>query len=214
LHTLSIPPVLLQITRVALAALCLCALSSNGRALPNLARLEARYSDAIVRVIAEGGDAAQTGFLVAGDGIVLTAPAQKSAQVVIEFANGERRRGSVVAQDPFSDLAAIKITRLPKDRTFASLKLSDRGQIPDGPWLIGFGHGAGGQPRPSLGGLRKREGRFALLDLPVSAGAPVLALHHGEAEVVGVAVSTDGGHRSRAISVRKARALLHTMAPR
>jgi serine protease Do len=86
-----------------------------------------------------------SGVLISKDGHVATAAhvVHIADSVHVEFANGKKVIGRVVASDPAADIAMIKVDRVPESATVAKLGDSDTAKIGDRVFVIGAPYGVG-----------------------------------------------------------------------
>lgn len=172
---------------------------------PSLEVALARHGPALVAVHTKEG-AARAGFFVASSGVAV-AVLGGDDDVVVELANGERRRARVLVRDA-DGLALVEVVPLAGDAIFPSLGVSSSSDVPSGrDWLLGLDV-VDGRATPAVGGLRRVDGAGRWrLDLPVGAGAPVL---RGQ-KVVGVVVERAGTTASVAVPAQRITALVKAL---
>lgn len=147
------------------------------RGVPSLDAAARLHGPAVVGVWA--GKAMSAGFLVSSSGAAVTVlPPGHEGELVVEFTTAERRRARVLAVDD-DGLALLQLEMLEKDAVFSSLGLAPLAAKDATPksdaWLLSLSF-VDGRAVPFVGGLRRVDDvGLWQLDLPVAAGAPVLA---------------------------------------
>lgn len=169
---------------------------------PSIEDAARRHGPAVVGVW--HGERVRPGFFVSSAGVAVTVVhGEGELELVVELADGERRKARVLVRDD-DGLALVEVEKLDKDVVFPSLAVTTTTVTPKvDAWLMALGF-EGGRPSPTLGGMRRVDasGRWRL-DLPVDAGAPVLA----GGKVVGVVVQRAGTTSSVAVPAARINAL-------
>jgi S1-C subfamily serine protease len=170
-------------------------------------------------VVAASGSG--SGFVYSDDGYIVTNQHVAAAgnQYEVVFANGERKRATLIGADADSDLAVIKVDELPRGVT--PLPLADTDDIQVGQFAIAIGNPFGEQGSMSLGiisglgrSLRSQRDAFSMTsyslpqviqtDAPINpgnSGGPLLNL---DGEVIGVnaaIASTTGANTGVGFSI-------------
>jgi|GEM_PF-2039966 len=190
-------------------ALAPSAWSASVQALPSLVAMERRWTSALVQVFVDERQVHQ-GFFIRSNGWLLTHfPQVKPAQqVVVELADGARRRGQVLRRG-VSGVALVRLHTLPGDVPVVSPPLatsfaSTMARSTASPWLVGLSrHPHKGHVFAAMGGVGRRGAarRLWLLDLPLHPGAPVFV----DGEVVAVVVHKDNAQQVRAVPIEQVR---------
>ncbi|MBL8483251.1 MAG: trypsin-like peptidase domain-containing protein [Rhodocyclaceae bacterium] len=140
-----------RLCRYALAMVLL--LAALGARAGELAQAFKRVSASVVVVLTEqtlpAADAAGgarlsaqglgSGVLVSAGGVVMTAAhvVQCAERVVVSFADGQSVPAQVLASDPVSDLAVLKLARVPAGAVVARLGDSDQVDVADQVFVVG-----------------------------------------------------------------------------
>jgi len=148
-----------------------------------------------------------SGFLFSDRGEVMTAAhvVQAADRVLVEFANGERIRASVVSSNPSADVALLQLESLPTGIAPIRLGDSDLTEVGDEVFIIGaplgvshtltVGHvSARRQPRSAVGGLINAE--LLQTDAAINQGNSGGPMFNMNGEVIGVVshiISQTGG---------------------
>ena len=121
----------------------------------SLSDLYENMSLSVVKIIVEGKElnpsggqmmssmGIGSGVLVSEDGVILTAShvVQTADNIKVEFIDGETIPAQVISSAPFADVAAIKLSWLPKNKVVAKVGDSDKTKIGDEIFLIGSPYG-------------------------------------------------------------------------
>ena len=86
-----------------------------------------------------------SGVLISDDGKILTAAhvVHLSNSVHVEFPNGKKVLGRVIASDPAADIALLQINEIPADAKVVPLGDSDQAAIGDNVFVVGAPYGIG-----------------------------------------------------------------------
>ncbi len=86
-----------------------------------------------------------SGVVISKDGLILTAAhvVHVSDSVHVEFKNGEKVLGKIVASEPTADIALVKLENIPKDLQPASIGDSDKVSVGEEIFIIGAPYGIG-----------------------------------------------------------------------
>jgi 2-alkenal reductase len=160
-------PVSLQATQQAIPTFTPAAPAGGGEATPSveslaesqpeLVELYEQVSPGVVNIqvfvndLQGGGAGAGSGFVIDGDGHVVTnnhvvADAQT---VIVAFPDGSQVSADVVGLDPNSDLAVVRLERLPEGAH--PLPLGDSAAVAVGEWVVAIGNPFGLGTSMSIG---------------------------------------------------------------
>jgi len=143
----------------------------------------------------EGGQG--SGFVYSREGYIITNNhvVEGASSIEVRFTDGSSLEAEVVGTDPYSDLAVLKIKKLPEDVKPLKLGVSSELKIGDTVVAIGNPYGLSGTMTlgivSQLGRLLKAPGGYLIVDViqtdaavnPGNSGGPLLNL---KGEVVGV----------------------------
>ncbi len=210
----------LRIVHIPLIGLGLLIPSQARAADPTLSELFLEVDPAVVEIatiqqmVADQGPARRvssggpgSGFLISADGQIMTAAhvVQVADQVSVRFVTGDVVAARVVASDPGSDVALIKVETVPAGITPARLGDSDSAKIGDQVLVIGapygiahsltVGHISGRRtPNRLFGGFEKVE--LLQTDAAINQGNSGGPMFNMRGEVIGIVshiLSTSGG---------------------
>lgn len=164
-----------------------------------------------------------SGVVISKEGLVLTAAhvVQVSDSVHVEFKNGEKILGKVVASEPTADVALVKLDKLPKDMKVATIGDSGKVKVGDDIFVIGAPYGIGHSITAGyISGRRKppeksmfSDVEFFQTDAAVNVGNSGGPMFNKNGEVVGIVshiLSKSGGFEGMgfAVTSNSARQLL------
>ena len=141
--------------------------ASNADIETALIRLYQQANPAVVYIVIPAGGSG-SGFVYNADGYIVTNNhvVENGRNYEVVFSNGERRRAELVGRDVDSDLAVIKVDRLPDG--VEPLPLAELDGIQVGQFVVAIGNPFGEQGSMSLGiisgldrSLRSQRGRTA-----------------------------------------------------
>ena len=156
-----------------------------------------------------------SGVLISGDGLVLTAShvVQTADALQIEFKNGAKVRGRVVASEPAADIALLLLESVPEGAAFVQIGDSDRVRVGEQVCVIGAPYGeahtltvgyiSARRDRSDLvGGLVATE--FFQTDAAINKGNSGGPLFNKAGEVIGIVshiASRSGGNEGLGFAV-------------
>ncbi len=226
---------------VALAAAAAAIVAATPSPAESLADVFDRVKDSVVVIKTvernvdpeQGGKVALgglgSGVLIDPSGLVLTAAhvVQAADSVEVEFRSGETIPAKIVASEPQTDVAVVKLERLPKDAVFAKGGDSDKVRIGDEIFVVGaplgishslsVGHVGGRRVANTLfGGLSEAE--LFQTDASINKGNSGGPMFNLQGEVIGVVssiLSKSGGFEGIgfAVSSNTARRILSARPP-
>jgi S1-C subfamily serine protease len=165
-----------------------------------------------------------SGFIFA-DGLVLTNAhvVNQSDKVIVGLTNGEKLKGELIGQDPFTDLAVLKIEG---KEPWPKAHLGDSSKIKVGDWAIAVGNPFGLENTVTLGiisNLKRNVTQLGIYDKkleliqtdaainPGNSGGPLL---NSNGEVIGINTlirSGPGAGLSFAIPINKAKKIAYQL---
>ena len=165
-----------------------------------------------------------SGVLISKDGKILTAAhvVEKETDILVEFADGQRLAGSVVASIPSADLALLQVDHVPVTSSPAKLGDSDALDTGDDIFIVGAPYGltytltvgrvTARRPDETRGGILG-SAEFLQTDAVINPGNSGGPVFNKEGEVVGIvsciiSVSEDFRGVGFAATANSARALL------
>jgi len=195
-----------------IAAVCAfaAALAGSGNAEPaQLAALQKEYTDIFNKVKdsvvgLSAGNEIFTGFFISADGLILTnsdlARASEQNPIVVQFANGDHVKGTLVATDKFNGVCLVKIDA--KDAK--PLELGDSKDMKVGQFVMTLGNVFGSvqndeAPAFSVGGVSglyrltgdsNYSGGVIETDASINAGSEGGPMINADGKVVGVISKT------------------------
>jgi 2-alkenal reductase len=107
--------------------------------------------DVLVNNAGQTGQAAGSGFVYDQAGHIVTNNhvVENANLVVVVFQDGSEAKANVVGTDPYSDLAVVKVEKLPDSAT--PLPLGDSSTVQTGDWVVAIGNPFGLSSSMSLG---------------------------------------------------------------
>jgi len=164
-----------------------------------------------------------SGVLISDDGKILTAAhvVHLADAVHVEFKDGTRVLGRVLATDPASDVALVRVDDIPESATVAKLGDSDPVTVGDDVYVIGAPYGIGHSLSTGVIGGRRHATDDSLLtgaeffhtDASINQGNSGGPLFNDAGEVIGIVsyiLSRSGGFEGMgfAVTINTARRLL------
>ena len=155
-----------------------------------------------------------SGVVISKEGLILTAAhvVQVSDSVHVQFKNGEKILGKVVASEPTADAALVKLEKLPKDMKVATIGDSGKVKVGDDIFIIGAPYGIGHSITAGyISGRRKppeksmfSEVEFFQTDAAVNMGNSGGPMFNMNGDVIGIVshiLSQSGGFEGMGFAV-------------
>ncbi|WP_455201396.1 S1C family serine protease [Kaarinaea lacus] len=155
-----------------------------------------------------------SGVVISKDGLILTAAhvVQVTDSVHVQFKNGEKILGKVVASEPTADVALVKLEKLPNDLTVAAIADSGQVKVGDDIFVIGAPYGIGHSITAGyISGRRKppeksmfSDVEFFQTDAAVNMGNSGGPMFNMKGEVIGIVshiLSQSGGFEGMGFAV-------------